>query len=55
MLRKVSDLEGNYLDAIKGADLYGANDEKLGTADDGLVDESSGEEQPPDSGWLRSH
>ena len=26
MLRKVSDLEGNYLDAIKGADLYGAND-----------------------------
>ena len=57
MLRKVSDLEGNYLDAIKGADLYGANDEKLGTVHDGLVDESSGDLRYLllDSGWLRSH
>lgn len=57
MLRKVGDLEGNYLDTIKGTDLYGANDENLGTVHDGLVDETSGDLRYllVDSGWLRSH
>ena len=56
MLRKISDLEGNYLDAIKGTDLYGADDEKLGTVHDGLIEEGTGDLRYllVDSGWLRS-
>lgn len=56
MLRKISDLEGNYLQAIKGTDLYGRNDEKLGTIHDGLVDDATGNVRylMVDSGWLRS-
>jgi sporulation protein YlmC with PRC-barrel domain len=56
MLRKVSDLEGTYLEGIKGTDVYGANDEKLGTVHDAVVDDASGDLRYllVDSGWLRS-
>jgi PRC-barrel domain/Protein of unknown function (DUF3341) len=57
MLRKVSDLEGNYLDNIKGTNLYGVDDEKLGTVRDALADDTTGDLRYllVDSGWLRSH
>lgn len=57
MLRKIGDLEGNYLDDIKGTNLYGVGDEKLGTVRDALVDDSTGDLRYLliDSGWLSSH
>jgi sporulation protein YlmC with PRC-barrel domain len=57
MLRKVSELEGDYLSDIGGIDLYGADNEKLGTVKDALVDDSDGNLRYllVDSGWLRSH
>jgi hypothetical protein len=56
VLRKVSDLEGDYLGALKGANLYGPGDEKLGSVHDGLIDDRSGDLRYllVDSGWLRS-
>ena len=57
MLRKIGDLEGNYLDDIKGTNLYGAGDEKLGTVRDALIDDTTGDLRYLliDSGWLSSH
>lgn len=56
MLRRVSDLEGDYLTGLKGTALYGPDDEKLGTVDDALIDDRNGELRylVVDSGWLRS-
>jgi hypothetical protein len=56
MLRKVSDLEGDYLGELKGTNVYGPGDEKLGSVHDALVDDRSGELRYLliDSGWLRS-
>jgi hypothetical protein len=57
MLRRVSDLEGNYLNNIRGINIYGIDNEKLGTVDDALVDDVTGDLRYllVDSGWLRSH
>jgi hypothetical protein len=56
MLRRVSDLEGDYLNNFRGINLYGIGNEKLGTIDDGLVDDATGDLRYllVDSGWLRS-
>ena len=57
MLRRVSDLEDNYLNNIRGINIYGIDNEKLGTVDDALVDDVTGDLRYllVDSGWLRSH
>lgn len=57
MLRRVSDLEGAYLNNIRGINIYGIDNEKLGTVDDALVDDVTGDLRYllVDSGWLRSH
>ncbi len=57
MLRRVSDLEGDYLNAIRGTNLYGTDHERLGTVHDALIDDGTGELRYLliDSGWLRSH
>lgn len=57
MLRRVSDLEGDYLDTIRGTNLYGVDHEKLGTVHDAWIDDVTGELRYLliDSGWLRSH
>lgn len=57
MLRRVSELEGDYLNNIKGINLYGVDNEKLGSVQDALVEDSSGDLRYllVDSGWLRSH
>lgn len=57
MLRKVSDLEGNYLSGLKGTNVYGPNEEKLGTVQDALVDDRTGDLRYllVESGWLSSH
>ncbi len=57
MLRRVSDLEGDYLDNLRGTNLYGIDNEKLGTVHDALVDDGSGDLRYllVDSGWLKSH
>jgi Protein of unknown function (DUF3341)/PRC-barrel domain/Heat induced stress protein YflT len=56
MLRKVSNLEGDYLGDVRGSNVYGPNEEKLGTMDDALIDDRSGELRYliVDAGWLRS-
>ena len=41
MLRKASDLQGDYLSEIKGTSVYGVDDEKLGSVNDALVDDGS--------------
>jgi hypothetical protein len=57
MLRRVSDLEGDYLTGLKGTNLYGPDQEKLGSVKDALVDDRTGELRylVIDSGWLSSH
>src|ERR1700759_1997579 len=57
MLRRVSDLEGDYLKNLEGANLYGIENEKLGTVKDALVDDGTGDLRYllVDSGWLKSH
>ncbi len=54
MLRKASDLQGDYLSEIKGTSVYGVDDEKLGSVNDALVDDGTGELRYLliDSGWL---
>jgi len=56
MLRKVSEMEGDYLAGLKGAKVYGLEDEKLGTVDDALIDDRSGELRYLliSAGWLSS-
>lgn len=56
MLRRVSNLEGDYLTDLRGTNVYGPNNEKLGTIDDALIDERSGDLRYllVDAGWLRS-
>ena len=54
MLRRVSDLEDNYLNNIRGINIYGIDNEKLGTVDDALVDDVTGDLRYllVDSGWV---
>ena len=54
MLRKVSDLQGDYVTDVKGTNVYGLEDEKLGAVNDALVDDDTGELRYllVDSGWL---
>ncbi len=56
MLRKVSNLDGDYLGDFRGSNLYGPNDEKLGTVDDALIDDRTGDLRYllVNAGWLRS-
>jgi sporulation protein YlmC with PRC-barrel domain len=54
MLRKASDLQGDYLSELKGTNVYGLDDEKLGSVNDALVDDRAGDLRYLliDSGWL---
>jgi len=56
MLRKVSNLEGDYLGDVRGSNVYGPNEEKLGTVDDALIDDRTGDLRYllVNAGWLRS-
>src|SRR4051794_9024214 len=56
MLRRVSDVQSDYLTDIRGASVYGADEEKLGTVHDALVDDRSGELRYllVESGWLNA-
>lgn len=56
MLRKVSDLQGDYVSDLKGTNVYGADDEKLGSVSDALVEDRTGDLRYllVDSGWLNS-
>ena len=56
MLRKVSNLESDYLEDIRGSNVYGLNEEKLGTVEDALIDDRTGHLRYllVDAGWLRS-
>ncbi len=57
MLRKVRDFEGDYLEGVRGANVYGPDSEKLGSIDDALIDDRTGEVRYflIDSGLLSSH
>lgn len=54
MLRKVRDFDGDYLDDLKGTNLYGPDQEKLGSIDDAIVDDRTGNLHyfVVDAGWL---
>jgi len=56
MLRKLRDLDDTYLSDLRGTNVYGPDEEKLGTIDDALIDEHSGDLRylVVDAGWLRS-
>ena len=56
MLRRVSKLEGDYLTDLRGTNVYGPSHEKLGTVDDALIDDRTGDLRYllVDAGWLRS-
>jgi PRC-barrel domain protein/ActD protein len=56
MLRRVSDLLSDYVTDIRGTNVYGPDDEKLGTVHDALIDDRSGELRylVVESGWLNS-
>jgi sporulation protein YlmC with PRC-barrel domain len=56
MLRRVSNLDGDYMTDLRGTNVYGPNDEKLGTVKDALIDDRSGDLRYllVDAGWLRS-
>lgn len=56
MLRRVSNLDGDYLTDLRGTNVYGPNDEKLGTVDDALIDDRTGDLRYllVNAGWLRS-
>ncbi len=55
MLTKVSALESDYLQDLRGMDVYGPDEGKLGTVHDGLIDESGDLRYLlVDAGWLRT-
>jgi len=56
MLRRVSDVNNDYLSDLRGTKIYGPNDEKLGTVDDALADDVTGDLRYliVDAGWLKS-
>src|SRR6185312_10367430 len=56
MLRRVRNLDGDYLTDLRGTNVYGPNDEKLGSVDDALIDDRTGDVRYllVDAGWLRS-
>ncbi len=56
MLRRVSKLDGDYLSDLRGTNVYGPGDQKLGTIDDALVQGGTGELRYllVESGWLKS-
>jgi len=56
MLRQLSEIDRNDLDDLTGTNVYGPNDEKLGSVDDALVDDSSGDLRylVVSAGWLKS-
>ena len=56
MLRRVSNIDSDYLSDLRGTNIYGPNDEKLGTVDDAIVDDVSGDLRylVVDAGWLKA-
>lgn len=56
MLRRVSDIDNDYLSDLRGTNLFGPGDEKLGTVDDALADDVTGDLRYliVDAGWLKS-
>jgi len=56
MLRRVSDIDNDYLNDLRGTKVYGPNDEKLGTVDDAVADDVSGDllYLIVDAGWLKA-
>jgi len=55
MLRRVRDINNDDLNDIRGTTVYGPGDEKLGSVDDALLDDRTGELRylVIDAGWLR--
>ncbi len=56
MLRRATDLQADYLGDLRGTEVYGPNDEKLGKVEDALIDDRTGDLRylVIDAGWLRS-
>lgn len=56
MLHRVSKLDRDYLSDLRGTNVYGPDNQKLGTVDDALVDDGTGELRYllVDTGWLKS-
>src|SRR5579863_543326 len=56
MLKKASNMESEYLGDLRGTNVYGPDDEKLGKVDDALIDDGSGDLRYLliDAGWLQS-
>lgn len=56
MLRRVREIDNNYLSDLDGANVYGADEEKLGTVDDALIDDRNGDLRYllVNAGWLQS-
>ncbi len=56
MLRRVSNLDVDYLTDFRGTNVYGPNNDKLGTVEDALIDDQTGELRYVlvNAGWLRS-
>ncbi len=56
MLKKAGDLGRDYLGDLRGTNVYGPNNEKLGKVDDALIDDRSGDLRylVVDAGWLQS-
>ncbi len=56
MLRRATKLNPNYMSDLRGTDVYGSDNQKLGTVDDALIDDQTGELRYLliDAGWLKS-
>jgi hypothetical protein len=56
MLRRLSEIDNDCLSDLRGINIYGPDDEKLGSVDDALVDDVSGDLRylVVDAGWLKS-
>ncbi len=57
MLRRASKLNEDYMSELRGTNVYGSDAQKLGTIEDALLDDSTGELRYLliDAGWLKSH
>jgi sporulation protein YlmC with PRC-barrel domain len=57
MLRRASKLNDDYMSELRGTRVYGSDAQKLGTVDDALLDDRTGELRylVISAGWLKSH
>lgn len=55
MLRRLREIDDNYLSELQGANIYGPDQEKLGTVDDALIDDRNGDLRYllVNAGWLQ--